>query len=212
MPVCTTATARISRGFTLVELLVVMVLIGVLATYLSLSMGSRRIDDALEVEARRLEALMQLASDQAQLQGTEIGFRQFADGYEFLFMAPSGQWVEFDSGPLRARKVEEPLYLELRIEGRLIQPAKEPAPTAAAAAKNEEDAKDDDKKQDQGKGNQSDDKKDDRDAPQPSAFLLSSGEATAFLLDVKARRYKSYFRLEGDLLSRFKLERQEEKK
>jgi len=187
-----------------------MVLIGVLATYLSLSIGSRRIDDALEVEARRLEALMQLASDQAQLQGTEIGFRQYADGYEFLFMAPSGQWVEFDNGPLRARKIEEPLYLELRIEGRLIQPAKAPAPTAAAATKDEEDAKDDDQKK--GKADKGDDSKDDKDAPQPSAFLLSSGEATAFLLDVKARRYKSYFRLEGDLLARFKLERQEEKK
>ena len=59
-----------AEGFTLLEILVVMVIIGVLATMVSLSISGRAVDDRMQAESRRVEELLRLASDQAQALGT----------------------------------------------------------------------------------------------------------------------------------------------
>ena len=41
-------------------------------------------------------------------------------------------------------------------------------------------------------------------------LLLSSGELTAFRLNLRARNSGVYFQLEGDVLGRLKLERKEQ--
>ena len=45
----------------------------------------------------------------------------------------------------------------------------------------------------------------------PQVLLLSSGEASPFVLDLQAPGVKSFYRLEGDLFGRLKLERLEAK-
>lgn len=193
---------RRGAGFTLIEVLVVVVIIGVMATYLSLSMGSGHLDKQIEQEAQRLQQLMRFASDEAQLQGLEIGFRHTLEGYEFLSSGVSGRWVAFDDGPLRARKLGGPLYLELRTEGRLIPPGQMPAPTTADPEA-EDDAESDADADDDAKA-QADDQE-----ILPQVLLLSSGEATPFTLDIKARDHQAYYHLAVDLLGRQSLERQE---
>ncbi len=178
---------RGAAGFTLIEIMVVIVIIGILVTFVSLSIGNRALDDRMEAEARRLEKLMQLAADEAQIQGMELGFRHTEQGYEFLGIGTEGKWTTLaEVGSLRPREITEPFYLELRVEGRLIKPALPEEP-----------------------GEDEDDKDDTGTAPQ--VLLLSSGEMSAFTLDLKARHYASYFRLEGDALGKLKLERLQEK-
>jgi general secretion pathway protein H len=109
-------------GFTLLEILVVVVIVGVLATLATLSVGRRSLEGRLDDEARRLHELMQLAGDEAVLQGMELGFAQTADGYAFLVMR-EGKWQPLeDAGPLRGRPVSRPLYLQLRVDGRPVAP------------------------------------------------------------------------------------------
>jgi hypothetical protein len=53
---------------------------------------------------------------------------------------------------------------------------------------------------------------DPRDARQelkPQVVLLSSGDATEFVLDLRARQYPPWFRLQGDVLGRMTLERKD---
>jgi general secretion pathway protein H len=139
-----------------------------------LSIGSRALDDRLDTEARRLQELIDLAADEAVLQGAELGFVQTTDGYAFLTLK-DGQWIPAD-GVLRGRALAEPFYLQLRVEGRPVPPL----------------ALDDDK------------------VPlKPQVLLLSSGEATEFSLDVRARDYAPHYRIAGDALGRLKLERAE---
>jgi len=115
---------RGAAGFTLIEIMVVIVIIGILVTFVSLSIGNRALDDRMEAEARRLEKLMQLAADEAQIQGMELGFRHTEQGYEFLGIGTEGKWTTLaEVGSLRPREITEPFYLELRVEGRLIKPA-----------------------------------------------------------------------------------------
>jgi general secretion pathway protein H len=70
-------------GFSLLELLVVVFIIGVLATMFTLSVGITGDDRDLQRETDRIEALLRLASEEATLQGREIGMTFFRDGYEF---------------------------------------------------------------------------------------------------------------------------------
>lgn len=168
-----------SAGFTLFEILVVTVIIGIIATFAVLSIGSRALDDRLDTEARRLQELLALASDEALLQGLDLGFVQTPDGYAFLQLK-EGRWVPAEATPLRPRRIEEPFYLKLTVEGRAVTPLRiDP----------------DDKEQ--------------RDALKPQVLLLSSGEATAFTLDLRARDFAPHYLLQGDALGRLKLERKD---
>ena len=110
------------HGFTLLEILVVVLLMGIMATFAVLSIGSRALDDRLDTEARRLNELMALAADEAVLQGVELGFIYTPDGYAFLIQK-DGEWIpvpDFES--LRPRTLAEPFYLELRVEDRPVPP------------------------------------------------------------------------------------------
>ena len=163
-------------GFTLVEILVVIVIIGVIISFAVLSIGGRALDERLDNEARRLQELITLAADEAVLQGVEIGFVQTPDGYAFLAYK-DGQWGwADDTGLLRRRALEPPFYLQLRVDGRPVAPL----PI------------------------------DDDDVElKPQVLLLSSGEATEFSLELRARQYPDHYRLDGDALGRVKVERKQ---
>jgi len=166
-----------SGGFTLVEIMVVVVIVGIMASFAVLSIGNRALDDRLETEARRLNQLLTLAADEAVLQGVELGFQRTGDGYVFLALGPDGKWAPLvESDALRARSLAEPFYLELMVEGRRV------APPEAGEEKGE---------------------------TVPQVLLLSSGEATPFRLEVRARNHAAYYELGGDVLGRLTLERKD---
>lgn len=73
---------RAVRGFSLIEILVVIVVIGVLVSIFSLSVGGF-VDDQGAEDMRRLEALIDLAAEEAAMQGREIGLTFYQHGYEF---------------------------------------------------------------------------------------------------------------------------------
>ena len=111
-----------AAGFTLIEIMVVVVIIAVLASFAVLSIGTRALDDRMETEARRLQELMTLALDEAVLQGAELGFIQTGDGYAFLALK-DGKWLPLEeAGALRGRVLGDPFYLQLRVEGRAVAP------------------------------------------------------------------------------------------
>lgn len=165
-----------SSGFTLLEILVVVVIIGVMATLAVLSIGRRSLDDRMDAEARRLQELLALAADEAVLQGVELGFVQTPEGYRFLRLKDGAWGVLEDAGPLRPRALSEPFFLELQVEGRRVAPVR------------------------------TDDEKAEL---KPQVLLLSSGDATEFTLDLRARQFDPYYRLQGDILGRVKMDRKD---
>ena len=72
-----------NRGFTLLELLIVMVIVALMVTMVVLSVNLGRGDSALKDSARRLHAIMQLASEEAILFNKSLGVKLEEDEYSF---------------------------------------------------------------------------------------------------------------------------------
>ena len=111
----TRSTAR-AAGFTLLELMVVILIIGIIVSFASLSIGqntSRIVQDEVE----RLHGLIQLASEESVLQGRELALEFDREKYQFLELGGEGwQPIETDK-MLRARELPETIELELQLEG-----------------------------------------------------------------------------------------------
>ena len=117
-----TSNSRAIGGFTLIEILVVLLIIGVLVAGTVLSIGVAGRDTALDKERDRVAALMDYLRDQAALQNREYGMRCFVGGYEFLvYDARTGLWQPLVEDPLmRRRLLPTGLEMTLHIEGRPI--------------------------------------------------------------------------------------------
>ena len=105
-----------SSGFTLIEVLVVLLIIGVIAGFAVLSISGNNTEDRIKEEAQRLSALIDLASQEAALQSEELGI--FFDGSEYTFVKQTnGKWQPLNDSILRKRTLPSLLTLELTTEG-----------------------------------------------------------------------------------------------
>lgn len=75
---------RRTRGFTLIEIMVVMVVVGLLAVIAVVNLGGGAQQRELENAARELFLLMQTASEQAVLNNQEMGLVIDDESYRFL--------------------------------------------------------------------------------------------------------------------------------
>ena len=113
-----------SRGFTLIELMVVILIIGVMATFVTLSIGNRALDDRMDTESHRIEELTKLALDEADLKGIPLGLSFGPDGYRFLAINEKKLWSDYGgSDVFRARKLSAPFFVNLTVENRPVGPA-----------------------------------------------------------------------------------------
>ncbi len=97
--------ARRTRGFTLLELLVVLVIAGIMLGMVSLSaMPSRR--QALQNDAQRIALLLQTARDEAIVRNRPIAFEADSNRYRFL-IRDTNQWQPLlDDDVLRERSFD----------------------------------------------------------------------------------------------------------
>ncbi|MHB8446504.1 MAG: type II secretion system minor pseudopilin GspH [Rudaea sp.] len=95
--------SRKRSGFTLIELLVVVVILAMLAGALTLAMGGLGSERRLEQQARRTQALLGYACEQAELVGRDIGVSIDRRGYRFSRRNGSA-WLPLEKDELRPRE------------------------------------------------------------------------------------------------------------
>lgn len=96
------------RGFTLIEILVVMIIVGLLAAIAVFTMAGGSQQRELESETRELYLLMQAASEQAVLNNLELGLMFDDEGYQFVaFQENTGEWRASGERIFRKRTLPE---------------------------------------------------------------------------------------------------------
>ncbi|MES9901050.1 MAG: type II secretion system minor pseudopilin GspH [Sedimenticola sp.] len=108
---------RCESGFTLIEIMVVVVIIGVMLSLASLSLSGDRREDLLREEARRLHALIGLARDDAIVNLHSVGFSVSENSYRFL-LKKKGLWQPFAADQVfKQRSLSHGMGLNLEVEG-----------------------------------------------------------------------------------------------
>ena len=172
-------------GFTLIEVLVVVLIMAIISAMLLMSFGILGDDRALQQQARRISSLIELATDEAIMQGRDFGLEFMQHGYRFVeHDAALDQWHEVVGDELlRPRPLEEGMEFELFLEDRPVSLAEEAADTDV-----EEDSGDRE-----------------RNGYLPHVLILSSGEVTPFNLRLVRWADRSEVRMEMTLNGEFEI-------
>jgi len=109
-------------GFTLLELLVVVMIIGIVTAGMLLSMSFAGKDTDLETESKRLLSLMNYAREQSELQTRQYGIYFGQHGYAFVvYDVRQGVWrTVSEDDALRERTLPSGLEFKLVVDARPI--------------------------------------------------------------------------------------------
>lgn len=152
-------------GFTLLEVLLVIVLIGILASVVVVNFSGDSAEEQVNKEANRFQQVFQFIAETAQLRQQEWGLVASETGYGFVYFSDNQwQWVD-EPEAAQEHKLPAGMRLQLELEG---LPGAEQNLLSAIDWQLAEP----------------DDASDNAAVPPPlpSVFLLSSGEITPFRL------------------------------
>ena len=106
---------RSSRGFTLLEVLMVVLVVGILSAMVLLGLNPGGAERHLNDEAERLASLLSLAGSEAVMQNREYGLQFDDNGYRFLCMDNATQRWSLCEGDSLFKEHELPDGLEIRV-------------------------------------------------------------------------------------------------
>lgn len=153
-------------GFTLLELLMVILVVGILSSVVLLNINLGGPERQLPEEAERLSALLALASDEAVMENREYGVKVEARGYVFLCLNEETQhWVPCPGRQFSAYTLPDGLSLRLVTESALRLPRRPNVERPLTGSDAEEDKS--------------------TARIEPDILLLSSGEATPVELELR---------------------------
>ena len=164
-----------NKGFTLVEILVVLVIIAIVISLAVLSIGATGRDSQLDEESRRIAGLVDLLHDRALLEGRDFGLRIEPAAYEFVvYEAAHDRWKSIDQDQeFRRRTLPKGLSFQLELDSQVVV-IKEP---------------------DHGLS-------DNQPPPGPQVAIAASGEATPFRLTLTREGTTAKASVEGDSLGK----------
>jgi general secretion pathway protein H len=123
-----------ASGFTLLEVLVVLVIIGIITAMAVVSTGVLGRDREMDREAQRLQAILAQAREESMLDGRDVGLRVDRQGYDFLrYNGRIATWeLVVGDALLRERELPAGLNASLRLEAREVELKPRTTPTEDA--------------------------------------------------------------------------------
>ncbi|GAA0811931.1 GspH family T2SS minor pseudopilin variant XcpU [Colwellia asteriadis] len=105
--------AIVAKGFTLIEVMVVVAIIGVVATLVQFTFAGNRPEDLLKESSDRFKAIFEVASDYSMLNNIELGVVIKKNSYQFLGYDGT-RWAEIPEQNWLSN-VELPEGVELKV-------------------------------------------------------------------------------------------------
>jgi general secretion pathway protein H len=166
-----------SKGFTLVEILVVVVVIAIVVSLAVLSVGVTGRDAQLDDESRRIEGLIGLLHERALLEGRDFGLRLEPTAYEFVvYESRRDRWMPLDQEhEFRRRELPKGLSFQLELDSQVV--VIKPIDRAFS---------------------------DNNPPPGPQVAIAASGEGTPFRLTLLRQGTSAKASVDGDALGKIK--------
>jgi general secretion pathway protein H len=163
-----------SRGFTLVEILVVVVIMAIVISLAVLSIGTTGRDAQLDEESRRIEGLVGLLHERALLEGRDFGLRIEPAAYEFVaYDTRRDRWQPLNQEQeFRRRNLPKGLSFELQLDSQVV--VIKPIDRTLASS----------------------------DIPGPQVAIAASGEGTPFRLTLLRDATQARASVDGDALGK----------
>jgi general secretion pathway protein H len=160
-----------NKGFTLVEILVVVVIMAVVIALAVLSIGVTGRDTQLDEESRRIEGLVDILHERALLEGRDFGVRILPDGYEFaVYDADRDRWLSMnDEQEFRHRTLPKGVSFKLALDS--VEVVLKPVERAALS---------------------------DGPPPPPQLAIAASGDGTPFKLTLTREATQATASINGD--------------
>jgi general secretion pathway protein H len=167
-----------SKGFTLVEILVVIVIMAVVISVTVLSVSSTGRDSQLDEESRRIEGLVGLLHERALLEGRDFGLRIEPAAYEFVVYDPRrDRWMMLDQErEFRHRDLPRGITFQLQLDSQTV--------VIKAIDRNLSGG----------------------DPPNPQIAIAASGEGTPFRLTLQRDATQAKASVDGDALGKISRE------
>lgn len=122
------AAAR-GRGFTLVEVLVVLLIVSIMSGIVLVNLPSFTRTSDLDAEADRIKAVLDMARDEAVVSASQYGFKPERNGYSFYIYDELEQtWAPVEKRPFAAHELPDDIALSLEVEGDKLEISEEKAP------------------------------------------------------------------------------------
>jgi general secretion pathway protein H len=167
-----------NKGFTLVEILVVVVIMAIVISLAVLSIGVTGRDAQLDEETRRIEGLMGLLHERALLEGRDFGMRIEPSAYEFMvYDTFHDRWQTMNQEhEFRHRELPKGLTFQLQLDSQtvVLKAADRNLVSNTAAA--------------------------------PQLAIAASGEGTPFRLTLQRDETKANASVDGDALGKISRE------
>ncbi len=110
----------LNSGFTLIEMVVVILIISIVFASATIMLIPDRRGDQLAEESQRFLALLEMAHEQAILRSEEWAVQIEPDQFQFIVLYDN-EWVPLeDDRTLRSRKFDEGSELIMELEGRNV--------------------------------------------------------------------------------------------
>lgn len=185
-------TRTFHAGFTLIELLVVVVVIAVIVSIGVLSLGTLGDDRMLRREVYRIGSLLEVAQDEAVMQGRDFGLEIMRHSYRFVEYDPFQRiWTEVGTeDEFRFRQLPEELEFDLWLEDKSVRLEVDAQDLTVDEKKSGTERQDD---------------------FAPHILIFSSGDSTPFELRLLNRDYEQAVILTGDLTGKVEIMTETEK-
>jgi general secretion pathway protein H len=168
-----------SKGFTLVEILVVVVIMAIVVSLAVLAIGTTGRDNQIDEESRRIGALVDLLHERALLENRDFGLRIEPTAYEFVVYEPKrDRWLTFtQEQEFRHRDLPKGLSFQLELDSQVV--VLKPIDRELS---------------------------DDTPPPRPQVAIAASGEGTPFRLTVLREITQARASVSGDNLGKTKVD------